>query len=605
MADSTAGARAPGAGALSSIRLLFATAARSDRAGLLIGMTMLLVSTVLQPLFPLLFGRLVDAVVRESPDVSAAAAAGAAIALTSAGAAAGRNWSSMFLWNVWERMTITIDQQLVDLTGRVAYVEDAEQEEYLEHLTLVRRNRETFQESMMATLGSVGLFVQIGITVLILLTVAPLLLFLPLFAVAPVLASRWSEKRTQEAMARGARAGRAADGHVLLAMNAAMAGELRTLGLQSYLIERHRAAWRRVVAEQWRAETVGTAASAAALALFTLAFAGAVLFVTAQSLEGDASLGSVIVVITAGEQLHGQIGRAVQSSGAVFRIIETMRHYSWIARYAESSAGSGAGTPPSGLREGIRLEDVGFRYPGAEHDAVAGVSALLPAGSVVAVVGENGAGKSTLVALLCGMHRPTSGRILVDGADLADLDLDGWRARLAAAFQDFVRYEVLARESVGVGAVARIERADEVRGSLARADVADLEDELPEGLETPLGRAFLQGIDLSGGQWQKVALARSMMRDAPLVLALDEPTYSLDVESERRVYEWFARVARDANPIGTITVIVSHRFSTVRSADLVAVIHEGRLVEWGSHDELLAGGGRYAEMYRMQAEGYR
>jgi ATP-binding cassette subfamily B protein len=192
----------------------------------------------------------------------------------------------------------------------------------------------------------------------------------------------------------------------------------------------------------------------------------------------------------------------------------------------------------------------------------------------------------------------------VDGVDLTDIHAPSWRASLSGAFQDFVRFEVLARESVGIG---RIEQADEpatVRRALAAADVADLEQELPEGLETPLGRAFLNGVDLSGGQWQKVALARSMMRDAPVMLVLDEPTYSLDVDSERRVFEWFSRVAGADNPLGTITVIVSHRFSTVRAAHLVAVVHDGRVVESGTHAELLKAGGRYAQMYRTQAEGY-
>ncbi len=175
---------------------------------------------------------------------------------------------------------------------------------------------------------------------------------------------------------------------------------------------------------------------------------------------------------------------------------------------------------------------------------------------------------------------------------------------MSGAFQDFLRLEGLARESIGVGDIARIDDSDEVRTAMGRADVADLEDDLPDGLETPLGREFHEGIDLSGGQWQKVALARSMMRREPLVLALDEPTYSLDVESERRVFEWFSRIARSNNPLGTITIIVSHRFSTVRTADLVAVMHEGRLIESGSHAELMRRGGSYASMYRTQAEGY-
>jgi ATP-binding cassette subfamily B protein len=591
-------------GALASLRLLFATAARADRAGLVGGLVALTAATVLQPLFPLLFGRLVDTVNRPSPDLRAAGLAGAAMAAASAGAAVGINFSNMFLWNVWERMTITIDEQLVDLGARIAYVEDAEREEYADHLTLVRRNRETFQESMMALLWSIGLFVQIAITIAILIAVAPVLLVLPLVASAPVLASRWAERRTQEAMALGAADARAADAMLLLALDSRAAGELRTLGLRDHLLGRHRAAWRRTVAVQWRAETVGAGVSAAALALFTLGFAGSILFVTSRSLAGHASVGEVIVVLAAGQQLHSQIGNAVGASGAIFRVVATMRHYSWLWRYAtEHEPGPGI-APAEALRDGIRLEGVGFRYAGSDRDAVEDVDLALPAGSVVALVGDNGAGKSTLVALMCAMHRPTRGRILVDGRELGELELEAWRERLSAAFQDFVRYQVVAGESIAVGEVEHVDDRERARRSLARADVADLEDELPEGLETPLGRAFLEGIDLSGGQWQKVALARSMMREAPLVVALDEPTYSLDVESERRVYDWFSRVAGSRTPTGTITVVVSHRFSTVRSADLVAVMDHGRLVECGSHEELLARGGRYAEMHRTQAEGY-
>jgi ATP-binding cassette subfamily B protein len=356
------------------------------------------------------------------------------------------------------------------------------------------------------------------------------------------------------------------------------------------------------MSRQWRAETVGALVSTLALVVFTIGFGGAVLFITVRAVNGDATLGSVILVLTAGQQLHNQIGGVLASSADLFRIVETMRHFAWLARYVDEHEERGTVEPGAALREGIELDRVSFRYPGAEDDAVRDVSLKLPAGSVVAVVGENGAGKSTLVKLLCGLARPTSGRIRVDGVDLTDLRAPQWRGSLAGAFQDFVRFEVLARESIGIGRIERAEEVQTVRRALALADVADLEEDLPEGLETPLGRAFLDGIDLSGGQWQKVALARSMMRESPLVLVLDEPTYSLDVESERRVFEWFSRVAGTDNPVGTVTVIVSHRFSTVRAANLVAVMHEGRLVESGTPDELLATGGVYAELYSLQAD---
>jgi ATP-binding cassette subfamily B protein len=595
-----------GGGALASMRLLFRTALLTDRYGLLMGMGMLVLSALLRPLYPLLFKVLIDAGTERPSDLRTATWAAVAIAVVSAGSAAAGSYSSIFLWNVWERITnTTIDEQLVGLAGRIAYVDDVEHDEYLEHLTILRNNRQTFQESVMAMLSALGLAISIAITVVILAGVAPLLLLLPLIGLAPVAASRWAETRSQAAMARTAAETRMADSFMRLAMEIPQAGELRVLGMHDFVLARHRYGWRTSGAAQWRAETTGALVSAAALALFTVAFAGSLLFITVQTVHGDASLGTVILVLTAGQQLHTQIGSAVSTSGALFRVLETMRHYGWIAAYTRGRDDAAQAPAPPSVGRAIELEGVSFAYDGADRAAVSDVSLVLPAGSVVAVVGDNGAGKSTLVSLLCGLHRPTQGRLLVDGKDIGTIALDAWRGSLSAAFQDFVRYQVLARESVGVGDVSAIDDVDHIRRSMRRAGVIDLEQELPEGLETPLGRAFLRGIDLSGGQWQKVVLARSMMREAPLVLALDEPTYSLDVESEQRVFDWFSQVASTDNPAGTVTVIVSHRFSTVRSAHIVAVMHEGRVVESGTHDELLGRGGRYATMYRTQAEGYR
>jgi ATP-binding cassette subfamily B protein len=588
--------------ATSGIALLLRTAAATDRRGLVVSLGLGLVASLLTPLFPLLFKALVDGAVRA--DTESVTAAAVAVAVLQAASHATGSYSSIFGWNLWERVTVSIDERLVGLTTRLGLVDRAERPDYLEHLTLVRTNREHFQESMMSLMGALSLAIQVLVTIAILATVAPILIVLPLFSAAPIAAGRWAEERGQRALRESAADARTADGFALLAVDAPAAGELRVLRLRELVLERHLTAWERTVSRQWRAESIGTLVSAAALVVFTVGFAGAVLFVTDRSLHGGATVGAVILVLTAGQQLHNQIGGVLASSGDLFRIVETVRHLAWLERYVDLHEERGTARPASALREGLRLEGVSFRYDGASRDALADVSLTLPAGCVVAVVGENGAGKSTLVKLLCGLHRPTAGRIAVDGVDLGDIHAPSWRASLSGAFQDFVRFEVLARESVGIG---RIEEADDlarVRRALAGADVADLEQELPDGLETPLGRAFLNGVDLSGGQWQKVALARSMMRDAPLMLVLDEPTYSLDVDSERRVFEWFSRVAGADNPLGTITVIVSHRFSTVRAAHLVAVVHDGRLVESGTHAELLKRGGRYAEMYRTQAEGY-
>ena len=252
------------------------------------------------------------------------------------------------------------------------------------------------------------------------------------------------------------------------------------------------------------------------------------------------------------------------------------------------------------------MENVGFTYPGTDRPALEHVSLDIPAGSTVALVGENGAGKTTLVKLLTGMYPPTEGSILVDETNLATIPLDEWRTRTTAAFQDFVRYELLARQTVGVGDLARIDDEDAIESALERARGIDVITSLGDGLDTRLGRSFAGGSELSGGQWQKLALARTMIRDGPLLLVMDEPTASLDALTEHELFEQFASAAhRAGSRAGGITILVSHRFSTVSMAELIVVIEGGRVVESGSHSELIRLDGAYAQLYELQASAYR
>ena len=234
------------------------------------------------------------------------------------------------------------------------------------------------------------------------------------------------------------------------------------------------------------------------------------------------------------------------------------------------------------------------------------VSLHLPAGAAVALVGLNGAGKTTLVKLLTRMYEPTAGRILVDGVALDELDLAAWRHRSAAAFQDFLRPELVAAQVVGIGDLAHLHDHDAVGTALERAGAGTVVAEMTDGLEARLGRSFPDGEELSGGQWQKLALGRSMMRDRPLLLVLDEPTASLDAPTESALFDQYIRVARQTGrENGAITLLVSHRFSTVVLADLIIVIEDGRPAEWGTHAELMERGGTYAELYELQAAAYR
>jgi ATP-binding cassette subfamily B protein len=262
-------------------------------------------------------------------------------------------------------------------------------------------------------------------------------------------------------------------------------------------------------------------------------------------------------------------------------------------------------SPPTHLRSGITLERVGFAYPGTAATVLRDVTLTLPAGSTVAIVGENGAGKTTLVKLLCDFYRPSAGRILVDGVDLRRIPVADWRARIAVGFQDFVRFEFVTRSVVGLGDLPAISSDAAVLGALDRAHAADVLTHLGDGLATALGKSYADGAELSGGQWQKLALGRAMMRETPLLLVLDEPTSALDPEAEHALFERYAEQAkRVGRATGAITLLVSHRFSTVRMAELIIVVAGGRVVELGSHATLAAAGGLYAELFAIQAKAY-
>jgi ATP-binding cassette subfamily B protein len=248
---------------------------------------------------------------------------------------------------------------------------------------------------------------------------------------------------------------------------------------------------------------------------------------------------------------------------------------------------------------GIRLEDVSFRYPGKSDWVLRHVDLFIPRGQSVALVGQNGAGKTTLVKLVTRLYRPTEGRVLLDGKDLEAWDDDALLARFGVVFQDFNRYQLKLRENVGVGSVEHLGDEPRIVRAVERGGAESVVSELASGLETPLGRWFQDGVELSGGQWQKLALARAFMREQADILVLDEPTAALDAEAEHAVFERFKTLAA-----GRTSIIISHRFPTVRMADRILVIEHGSITEEGTHDELVARAGTYARLYRMQARGY-
>jgi ATP-binding cassette subfamily B protein len=281
------------------------------------------------------------------------------------------------------------------------------------------------------------------------------------------------------------------------------------------------------------------------------------------------------------------------------------RRLAWLEDYAASITAASDTHAPAVLRDAIRFDHVSFAYPGTSRLVLEDVTLTLPAGSVVAVVGENGAGKTTLVKLLAKLYEPSSGAITVDGTSLARIRADEWRARLSGAFQDFFRFEFTAQRAIGLGDVPRVDDGAAAAVAVERAGAGDVIARLPSGLATQLGPTWPGGVDLSFGQWQKLALARGFMRDAPIVTVLDEPTAALDAETEHELFERYAAGVRGDDGSGRITILVSHRFSTVRMADHIVVLDGARLAETGTHEELMARDGQYAQLYGIQATAYR
>jgi ATP-binding cassette subfamily B protein len=408
------------------------------------------------------------------------------------------------------------------------------------------------------------------------------------------------ERTAQE---RGAQSDRLARHLFTVTTSASPGKELRLLGIGPQLATRRRTAW-----EQWygpvaSARTGSSAWYAVGWAIFAAAYVGAIAIAATGR---HASAASAILVLTAGARLSSYVGATVSEIGFLRGIwMDGSRRLAWLEDYASAAAADADLPAPERIADGIRFDHVTFFYPGTRQPALADVDLFLPSGCVVAVVGENGAGKTTLVKLLAKLYRPTSGRIFVDGTDLARLDPAQRRQRMAGAFQDFFRFEFRAGQTIGLGDLPRIDSEPALTAAMDRAGARDVIDTLPAGLATQLGPTWHEGVDISFGQWQKLALARGFMRDEPLIAALDEPTAALDAETEHQLFERYASRARERKQSGSITILVSHRFSTVRMADLIVVLDGARVAESGTHDDLMARGGRYAELYRIQASAYQ
>jgi ABC-type multidrug transport system fused ATPase/permease subunit len=424
------------------------------------------------------------------------------------------------------------------------------------------------------------------------------LALLPVYAVAYAV-SRWHWRQVTQVMLGRTEELRRSYYIRKLALSSEVAKETRVFGLAGWLVERYRAGWLAVMREVWRRRSEGWLAAVAIFGLIAVADGVIVL-----ALADDAASGALT------------LGRAVTVAGAVVAAgtLAMFRDGDWYIREAadalaqleavQASAGRIAGVvggtaSADGLpRRAIRFEGVRFGYPGRDEPVFAALDLEIEAGRSLAIVGENGAGKTTLVKLLARLYDPDAGRITVDDVDLRELAPASWHARIAAIFQDFTRFELTAEDNIAFGALHRRGDRGAVERAAEQAGAGPVIARLAAGWQTPLSRELAGGTQLSGGEWQRLALARALfaVHAGASVLVLDEPTAALDVRGEAEVYERFLELTR-----GVTTIVISHRFSTVRRADRIVVLEHGRVVEDGAHDELVAAGGRYAQMYALQA----
>ncbi|MGM7422162.1 MULTISPECIES: ABC transporter ATP-binding protein [unclassified Cellulosimicrobium] len=597
-------------------RFMLAHAWRTDRRRLLVACVLLTIGFLAGPLVGVGLGLFTDALV----DTEVARAVGLACAVAALVVAELMlgHFAHLSYFEVADLQQLHLLDEVAQLTHGSSDLAELDDPDRVRLLTSVTEGLQRVRLALEGTLQLGGMVLQVLVTTVILGLVEPWLLLLPLAALPPV----WLADRAQRVLDRARDA--AAD-DVRLSRHLVTAGttgtsakEIRLFGARHLVADRQRAAWDRTTAVLWSAHRRSALLRAAGQVWFALAYGAAVLLVLRSAASGTAAIGQVVLVVTLAIQVSTQVAGALSLFGnlqdagrTVEKLLElrataTPPGAAGVAGGAPAEGATAVGQLPDHLTGGLRVENLTFGYPGADRPVLDGVSLDLPAGATVALVGENGAGKSTLVKLLCGLYRPTSGRILADGVDLAEVAPSAWQSRVATLFQDFARLELSLREDVGIGRVDALHDDDVLWAALDEARARPIVERSPDGLDQVLGTSYADGAQLSGGQWQTLGLARTLLRADPLLLALDEPASALDATAEHALFERFTETAhRTGSTSGGVTLFVSHRFSTVRDADLIVVLDGGRVAELGTHDELAAAGGSYAEMYALQARAYR
>jgi ATP-binding cassette, subfamily B, bacterial len=506
-----------------------------------------------------------------------------------------------------DRIAVYRTRRMIELISGVPTLEHLERSDYLAQVELLNSGRRQLASAPRQILSNVSMVARIIVLLILLGSVSPWLLLIPVTAVPPLVADRIAKKITKKSEDDMAPDRRLAG--MVFDISAApwAAGELRSYGLAPRLKALHASLIGTLSRRAAREARRVLAVQSAGWLLYAAGLMAAIAFVAVRASDGFISLGTVLMTVSLIRRSRAQLASTASVSASMIATLATADRLLWLEdHHAAAVAAAGTEPAPGRLTSGIVLRDMSFTYPGTERPVLSALSLTLPAGATVAVVGENGSGKTTLVKLLLGMYTPTTGTIEVDGVPLTAIDHESWRERCTAAFQDFARFSLPAVESVGVADLPELSSEHLALAALDRAGAAELPKQLPEGLSTYVGGPYVGGHNLSGGQWQKLALGRAMRSPDPLLVILDEPTASLDALAEQALFDRYTSAAAAyAASAGTITLLVSHRFATVRMADLIIYLEEGHASEAGSHDDLMARGGRYAELFTLQASAYR
>jgi ATP-binding cassette subfamily B protein len=506
-----------------------------------------------------------------------------------------------------DRIAVYRTRRMIELISGVPTLEHLERPDYLAQVEQLNSGRRQLASAPRQILSNVSMAARIIVLLVLLGSVSPWLLLIPVTAAPPLIADRLAKKITKKSEDDMA-ADRRLAGMVFDISAAPWAsGELRSYGLAPRLKSLHASLTGSLNRRAAREARKVLAVQSSGWLLYAAGLMGAIAFVAVRASDGLISLGTVLMAVSLIRRSRAQLASTASASAGMISTLATADRLLWLEdHHATAVASGGQGKAPRRLSSAITIRDLSFAYPGTERMVLSALNLTFPAGATVAIVGENGSGKSTLVKLLLGMYQPTSGSILIDDVPLASIAHDSWRERCTAAFQDFARFSLPAVESVGVADLPEVSSEPLALAALDRAGAAGLDAQLPEGLSTYIGGPYTGGHNLSGGQWQKLALGRAMRAPDPLLVVLDEPTASLDAHAEQALFDRYTEAASGyAAASGTITLLVSHRFATVRMADLIVYLEEGHATEAGTHDELVAGGGRYAELFTLQASAYR